>query len=134
MIPYKQLPRDGSSESMQEFAAPFKALANLTSDNSTNSSVITLNDNCSTIEVYAGAAPAAIKWIATTDTGASVLTAPATANFDNIVPLNYYRRFAIPIEAFVAQTSVVGLNKQYGLFNRIAVKSFGVGSVMLTQY
>lgn len=139
MIPYKQLPKDGGQSPMQEFPTPFKALANLTSDNSSASSVITLNDNCSTIEVYAGGQPAAVRWVPVTETAAvapagSVITAPATANFDNTVAKDTVRRFAVPIEAMVLQASIVGLNKQYGLYNRVAVKSFGVGSVWLTQY
>ena len=134
MVPYKQLPKDGGMQVMQEFATPFKAVATLVSDNATASSVITLNDNTTTVEIAATGAGAVIRWIATTDTAASVISTAGTANFDNYIPPNYFRRFAVPIESFVPQTSVVGLNKQYGLYNRIAVKSVGAASVITTQY
>lgn len=134
MVPYKPLPNDARGIEMQEFAAPYKAIATLASENATASSVITLNDNTTTIEVGATGAAAVIKWIATSDTAASVISAAGTADYDNIIPANMVRRFAVPIESFVKQSSIVGLNKQYGLYNRVAVKSVGTASVVTIQF
>lgn len=140
MVPYKPLPRDGGMQAMQDFPTPYKALqtrARETAATSGVSSVITLNDNTTVLEVAAGGGPAYLRWIPTTETAAvapfaSVILAAATANFDNVIPTNTVRRFAVPIESFVAQTSVVGLNKQYGLYNRVAI--IGVASVATIEY
>lgn len=135
MVPYKQLPRDGTGVEMQDFPAPFLALEEDASDNNTLSSVISFTDNTTTIEVAAIGAAAVIKWISVGNTNPSVVSnAGATADYDHIIPPNMVRKFAIPIESFVGQTSVVGLNKQYGLYNRVAVKSVGAASVLTTQY
>lgn len=135
MVPYKPLPKDAGNGQMQEFPTPFKAIvtrARETAATSGVSSVITLNDNTTTIEIAATGGPAFIRWIATSDTTASVITAAGTANFDNAIAKDTVRRFAIPIESFVAQTSIVGLNKQYGLYNRVAI--IGTSSVASTEY
>lgn len=137
MIPYKPLPKDAGQSAMQEFATPFKALVTRARENATASSVITLNDNTSTIEIAATGGPAFIRWVPTTETAAvapagSVISAAGTANFDNAIAKDTVRRFAVPIESFVAQTSIVGLNKQYGLYNRVAI--IGVASVASTEY
>lgn len=132
MVPYKPLPRDATQTEMQEFATPFKAIVTRNRDNASASSVITLNDNTTTIEVVSTGGPAFIRWVATSDTAGSVISAGVTANFDNAIASNTVRRFAVPIESFVAQTSVVGLNKQYGLYNRVAI--IGLASVASTEY
>ncbi len=136
MVPYKQLPKDAGMSPMQEFPTPFKALVTRNRENAAASSVITLNDNTTTIEIIATGAPAYIRWIPTTETAAapagSVISAAGTANFDNAIAANTVRRFAVPIEAFVAQGSIVGLNKQYGLYNRVAI--IGAASVASTEY
>lgn len=135
MVPYKQLGRDAGGSEMFDFAIPFVALEEDLSENNVVSSLITLTDNTTEIEVAAVGAAAAIKWIATGDTIGSVITAAGTtADFDFVIPPNMMRRFPVPIEKFVAQTSVVGLNKQYGLYNRVAVKSVAIGSILTTQY
>ena len=130
---YKKLPVDQDGEKLQEFPAPYVALKVDNSENNTVSSLITLNDNCTTIEVQAVGGAAAIKWITTGNTNPSVITAAGTANFDHLIPANYFRRFAVPMET-AGVNSIVGLNKQAGLFNRVAVKSVGIASVATTQY
>lgn len=133
MVPYKNLPRDSGGSEMQEFPTPFKALVTRNRDVATASSVITLNENTSTIEIAATGGPAFIRWVATTDTAASVVSdASGTVNFDNAIAPNTVRRFAVPIERFVAQASIVGINKQYGLYQRVAI--IGVASVASTEY
>lgn len=140
MIPYKQLPKDAANGQMQEFPTPFKALVTRlreTAATSGVSSVITLDDNTTILEITAVGGPAFIRWVPTTETAAvapagSVIVAAGTANFDNSIAKDTVRRFAVPIEKFVAQYSVVGLNKQYGLYNRVAI--IGAASVASTEY
>lgn len=137
MVPYKPLPTDAAQREMQEFPTPFKAIVTRARDSAVASSVITLNDNTTTIEIAATGGAAFIRWVPTTETAGvapagSVISAAGTANFDNAIAANTVRRFAVPIENFVAQSSVVGLNKQYGLYNRVAI--IGVASVASTEY
>lgn len=132
MVPNKQLPTDASGTKLQEFPTPFPALVTRNRDSAIASSVITLNENTTVLEVISSGGPAFLKWIPTTDTAASVISGGATANFDNGIAKDTVRRFTIPIERFVAQYSVVGLNKQYGLYQRVAI--IGVASVASTEY
>lgn len=130
--PYKQVPIDKASTPMQEFAG-YVALVTTSSENATVSSVITLNDNTTTLEVAAVGGAAALKWITAGNTNPSIITAAGTANFDHVIPSGAMRRFVVPIET-VGTSSIVGLNKQAGLYNRVAYKSVGVASIMTTQY
>lgn len=121
--------------------APLKAIARYTSENATVSSVITLTENTTVVEVTAQGVPAVIRWIATSDTEASVIgIAGGTSNYDHVVPVNSARRFVVPIEsqANVATgatiTSMVGANREFGLFRRVAWKSQGIGSVLMTEH
>ena len=132
MIPYKQLPKDGAMNPLQEFPTPFKAIVTRNRDSAIASSVISLSENTSTIEVLATGGPAFLRWVATTDTAGSVVSDGASSNFDNAIASNTVRRFAVPIERFVAQASVVGLNRQYGLYQRVAL--IGAASVASTEY
>ena len=117
--------------------APITALATAVRDNAVASSILTLTDDTTLIEVAATNGPAYVKWLtqAVVDSsvaGTSVISAAGTANFDNMIAPNTVRRFAVPIERFVAQASIVGLNKQYGLYQRVAL--IGVASVATTEY
>lgn len=138
MIPYKQLPKDGAGNPMQEFPTPFKAIVTRNRDLATASSVITLNANTSTIEVTAVGGTGYLRWVPTTETAgvspfASVITdSSLVVNFDNTIPANTVRRFAVPIESFVAQSSITGVNRQYGLYQRVAL--IGIASVASTEY
>jgi hypothetical protein len=127
--------------------APFKAIAVNGNTNLTASSVITLTQNTTAIEIgTAGAGGALLKWISTSDTGASVVGissvgATYAPNFDHEIPANTVRRFVVPIESAVNTTfgatitSVQGQNREYGLFRRVAVISAGgISSVLLTEY
>jgi len=118
---------------MQDYPPAFLSLQDNYSENNVVSSVITFNDNTSVIEVAAIGGPAAIKWIATGNTNPSVITAVATIDLDHVVPTNTVRKFVIPIET-QGSASVVGINKQAGLYNRMAVKTFGIASVITSQY
>lgn len=126
-----QLPRDNSNETMQEFPAPFKAQTSRVSENASASSVITLGHDTVSLEVYAGQTPALLRWIATTDTQASVIS----TNYDHVIPKDRLRRFTVPRERMASgYTSVQGVNRGEGLYQRVAYMSTGVGSVLLAEF
>lgn len=129
----KKIAHDVNNEPQHGLAVPFVALAVNNSENNVASSVITLNSNCTTIEVGAAGLGAAIKWIPVAAAQTSVITAAATANFDNFIPANQVRRFVVPVES-QGVSSVVGANAQAGLYQRVAVISVGAASVLTTQY
>lgn len=140
----KILPRDAGGEPLQEFPTPYVALTRTNKENASASSVFGLSHNTTVVEVAAIGGPAAIKWIATSDTTASVYTsstiagaAGAQINFDNIIGTGTVRRFVVPKESSnVAANSVVGVNRREGLYQRIAVKSASdtTSSVLTTEY
>lgn len=131
----KPLPKDaGSSEVMQDYPSARLALQSRTSENATVSSVVTLNDGTTMMEVTAVGTAAVIKWIPTTDTAASVISiAGATANYDHVIPAGVLRRFVVPQERN-AITSIAGANVMNGLYARVAYKSTGIGSVLTSEY
>ncbi len=120
--------------------APFKALVSYGDENGAASSVITLTQNTTAIEIAAQSSPAIMRWIATTDTEASVFANASVASFDHIIPANTVRRFVVPIESAVNTTfgatitSVQGQNREYGLFRRVAYGTNGISSVYLSEY
>jgi len=132
--PYRSLPRAGAgSEAFQEFPAPILAKQRFSSENATNSSVVSFTDNTVQLEIAAVGAGAAIKWIASTDTQASIITAAGTANYDHVIAANTVRRFAIPQETN-GTPSIVGAGVQNGLYRRVAWRSLGVGSIMSSEF
>lgn len=134
--PYPALPNDKNNNALQEFPAPKLAIQRFTSENAATSSVISFSHNTTAIEVAAVGGAAAIKWIATGNTNPSVITiAGSTSNYDHVIGTGTVRRFAIPIEVQgTGNQSVVGVNRQNGLYQRVAYKSVGVASVMLSEY
>lgn len=102
------------------------------SDNASTSSVVTLTQDTTDIEVAAMGGPAIIRWIKTSDTIGSV----TTAAFDFVVSKDTVRHFVVPIEATQTQNpgSVQGANRENGLYQRLAFKSTGVASVYVTEY
>ena len=121
---------------MVEFPAPLKAKARSTNENATASSVISVTHDTVQLEVAAVGQAVGLRWVPTSDTQASVVTiAGATANYDHIIPSGAVRRFIIPIETQGAsQGSMVGANRLNGLYQRVAIKSTGIGSVMVSEY
>lgn len=118
-------------------AAPIKAIATTTSENAITSSVITLSDNTTAVEIATSGAAATIRWIFATDTTASVISAAGTANFDHTVSANSFRRFVVPIEVqnnSQGYSSMVGQRVANGLFARLAYKTSAAASVMVTEY
>lgn len=135
------LPVSRSGSDMQEFAFPVVSKKQYTNENATASSVISVSHDTTALEVAAVGGAVAVRWVPRTETAAvspfaSVITiAGATANYDYIVPSGTVRRFVLPIEtAGAAQGSVVGANRQHGLYQRVAVKTMGIASVLLAEF
>lgn len=120
--------------------APFKAISQYLSENGIASSVVTLTQNTSAVEVAAQSAPVAIRWVYQADgtgTASSVIyVGGSTANFDHVIPANTVRRFVVPIEVSPNQgySSMQGTNRNEGLFQRLAYKTAGIASVAVTEY
>lgn len=139
--PYPKLPTDQQGVPMQHYATAASVKAVYASENASTSSVITLTHDTTVLEIAAiGALPtgAVMRWVASvTGFGAatSVVSDAAGANFAHVIPNNSVRKFAVPIEkGYYAPSSMVGANIQNGLFRRVAIKSIGVGSVIVTEY
>ena len=120
--------------------APLKAIASYADENGLVSSVITLTQNTTAIEITAQTAPVVMRWIATGDGEGSVFGNASIMNFDHVIPINEVRRFVVPIESAVNTTvgatitSVQGANREYGLFRRVAYASQGIASVYMSEY
>ncbi len=133
------IPSDREGHELQEFAAPFKANARYGTNNATVSSVITLSDNTTAIEVSAMGQSVALRWVPATETAAvtpfaSVITTGTSANFDHVVPPNYFRRFVVPVET-QGVNSIVGIGVQAGTYRRVAVMSSATASsIMVTEF
>lgn len=112
---------------------PLKALTTVVSENATVSSVITLNDNTTDVEIAAVGSSAYIRWVGRGDTQGSVLSAAGNANYDAFLQANQTKRFIVPVET-IGTTSIVGANISNGLYNRLAYKSTGIGSILSNQY
>ena len=136
--PYKNLPRDKFDGIMQEFPAPFLSKARYTNENATASSVISVSQDTTSIEITANGGAAIMRWVATSDTQGSVVgIAGATANYDHVIAANTVRRFAIPIETMYQEpSSMVGANRMNGLYQRVAIKTAGTGaaSVLVSEF
>lgn len=129
----KPLARDKNGIAMVDQVAPFISLKTYSSENASASSVVTLTPDTTAVEVAAVGGPAVVKWIATTDTQASVVSA-AGGNFDHVIPSGAYRRFVVPIEKSLPYPSVQGIGPQIGLYARLAWKSIGTASVLATEF
>lgn len=130
-----RLPVDAAGMSMQDYPAAKLANARYSTD-ATVSSVVTLTDNTTVVEVSAaGGSGVVVRWVPSTDTQASVVSSGATSNFDHIVAANTVRRFVVPIESY-GVTSIVGANVRNGLYKRIATKTILVpsSSVLLAEH
>lgn len=135
--PYPNLPRDKGVEPMQDYATHASVKATYASDNMAASSTITLTADTTVLEIASAAPGAVMRWVRigeTAATGTSVVSG-AGGNFAHVIPANTVRKFAVPIEVmYQAPSSQVGANIQNGLYRRVAFKSMGASSVMLTEY
>jgi len=129
-------PFDKTGNSMTGFPVPSAkpAIATMTSDNATASAAITLNDNTTVVEVAVeGGRGAGIKWFGASAGNPSVVTTAAGANFDHFIPSGQVRRFVVP-PSVMGTPSIVGMNKQNGLYPTVAFQTKGISSVMVTEY
>ena len=114
--------------------APFKAIARYADENGVVSSVVTLTQDTTAIEIAAQSAPAIMRWIGTADTEASVFANASIQSFDHVVPPNTVRRFVVPVESVVQTQSIQGANRANGLFRRVAYGTTTAASVFLAEY
>lgn len=129
----RELPRDKDTNALQGVAPAYTALQRFSSENAIVSSVVTLTDNTTHIELAAIGQAVVVKWIAQSDTQASVLSAAGTANYDVMVASGTVRKLIPPIET-IGTSSIVGLNRQAGLYRRMAFRTIGIGSVLTAEY
>lgn len=133
----KKIPRDKEGgNGMQLFPAPFKAQARYFDDNTAASSVITLTDNTTQIEVGStGAGGTLLRWVPVTETaGVSPFGSVLTTNFDHYIPANAVRSFVVPQEV-PGTSSIVGANIQNGLYRRVAAIAAGpISSVIISEF
>lgn len=133
----KQLAHGRDGVEMQNSPPPFAAINRFGGENSSASSVITVSSITTAVEIAAVGGPAVMRWVTTADTQASVVSAISGTNFDHVIPTGTLRRFVIPQERTPTNdptASVQGVNLQMGLYQRVAVKSVGVASVLTTEY
>ena len=134
----KPLPVDARNNVMDEYPAPYKAVATV-STVPVASSCISLTDRTTVVEIAAvGGAGSFIRWVPRTETAAvspaaSVIASGlGVANFDHFIPAGTVRRFVVPIE-IVPATSIMGANGANGLYNRLAwINASGVSSSVLS--
>lgn len=135
MTSYSPIPIDANRTPMQNFAPPSSVVATYHDENGSVSSCISLTHDTVTVEVAATGAPAFMRWVRTTDTEASIISAAAGANFHHVIPASTVRSFVVPIDVGRGQAgSVQGVNRAEGLYQRIALKTNGAASVLLTEY
>lgn len=124
------------------YASPpaIKAVKQYVGENATASSVITLTADTTAIEVAAQTAPVILRWVYISDASTAATSvigiAGATANLDHVIPANTVRRFVVPIEGNYSEGygSLVGANINNALFRRVAYKTQGIASVIVTEY
>ena len=130
-----KIPRDKTGVPLQHVVGDV-ALGQFSSENATASSVVSVTHDTTALEIAAVDTTGFMRFVTTGDTEASVVAiAGATANYDHVIPAGTVRRFVIPIETEgTGYTSVQGLNRGEGLFQRVAYKSAGISSILVTEY
>lgn len=134
------LPRDKGDGLMQNFATNASIKARYASENASASSVITLTHDTTMIEVIAlgaGVTAGVMRWVTSVagfNASTSVISDAGTANFDHVIPNNRVLKIAVPIETNPQTGSVQGINRELGLYRRVAIKSIGVASILLTEF
>lgn len=143
--PYPNVPISTGNYPLQGHGTHASVKAVWVSENAAVSSVINLSHDTTAIEiaVISGTsslvAAGAMRWVPSSigfAAGTSVITAAGSANFDHIIPNNTVMKFAVPIDKMYASGygSVVGANILNGLMRRVAYKSIGTASILLTEY
>lgn len=132
--PYTGLPHDKYGVPMQNYTPTASVKASYSYENGAASSVITLTPDTTVIEIAAITGPAVMRWVRTADTQGSVVSA-AGGNFEHVITTAAVGKFAVPIETvYQAPSSMVGANIINGLYRRVAIKSIGIASVMLSEF
>lgn len=129
-------PTGNNGVPLYQSPAPFKALKQYYSGNGGTSSVITLTDNTTAIEIGAQGAAVLMRWVSIAD-GTGANSSVISTNYDHVIPAGTVRRFALPIEQqnnAQGYSSVVGQRVAYGLYARVAYKNEGTGSVFASEY
>ena len=129
----KPVPRDNGGAAMTDSPAPVKARAQFYKDNGSASSIQTLTDNTTQVEVGTTNGGAIIRWIPATETAVAPAGSVLTTNFDHYIPANTVRYFVVPKES-QGSSSIVGANVQNGLYKRLAVANMTVASVITIEY
>ena len=135
-----RISRDRDGNPLQEFNLQASLVATYGSENGTASSVISVSHNTTALEIAAVGGAGFMRWVRTGDTEASVVSAAgATGNFAHVIPTNTVRKFVIPIEAMPTMgasntASMVGINRREGLYQRVAIKTAGIASILVTEY
>lgn len=131
----KALPVDVGSNTMVGSPAPVKALQRFAASAAV-SSVITLDDAATQVEVGASGNGVLVRWVPRTETASvSPFASVTTGNFDHYVPAGAVRYFVVPREV-APVTSIVGVNVAEGLYQRVAfIQQPGTaGSVISATY
>lgn len=130
------VPVDERGNPMQGLPPPVIALATTTISTAI-SSVVTLNNNTTDIEVSAPNIMVAIKWIGVNAAQTSVISSSlGTANFDHTIPSGTYRKFVVPRET-QGMAGPALTNSIHGLYQRLAlipINGTGVASILVTEY
>lgn len=128
----------GNNQMPASYIAPpaIKAVISRMSENAVASSVITMSQNTTAIEIGTQGQTALLRWITVGTTDPSVFGNASVMNYDHVIPPNTLRRFVVPIEVNNPQgySSQVGLNIENGLFRRYAWITQAVGSVYSNEY
>ncbi len=132
----KNIPRDKGGAAMITLPSPVKAQARYYDDNIAISSVITLTDNTTQIEVGTNSSGGALlRWVPATETaGVSPFASVLSTNFDHYIAPSTVRQFVVPNEVS-GTASIVGANIQNGLYRRVAIIGAGpISSVIVSEY
>lgn len=129
----KSIPVDQGGSSLTDSPAPIKGVARFYRDNGSTSSIQTLTDNTTQIEVGTANGPALIRWIPASEGAAAPAGSVLTTNFDHYIPANAVRYFVVPKES-QGSSSIVGANVQNGLYKRVAISNMTVASVVTIEY
>jgi len=129
-------PVDRLGNPLQTLPANVPAI-NVTTSGTLLSSVITLDDNATRVEVAAtGSGAVAIKWFGSVVGNPSV----TVANLDHVVPAQTVRLFVIPpsIRGQAASGSIIGgygaINGLYKQIEVLPIAPIGTSSIIVTQY
>src|SRR3990167_3699788 len=129
----KRIPVDQGRSPMQDYPAAVTAQTRFYRDNGAASSVQTLTDNTTQIEVGAVGSGVILRWVPTSDGAGAPAGSVLSTNFDHFIPAAQVRKFVVPKESATVN-SVVGVNIQQGLYRRMALANITTGSILSTEY